>query len=374
MANCLRGSLIKAKALPKTLRKNGRSMEKYYGIQYLRGLAAVFVIIYHSLMMAAVAPYFQNPIGDFGVDIFFVISGFVMWVATDNKKNGTLHFWWARILRVAPLYWFFTLLIISAALLLPSLFFNSRGIDPVFILKSLLFIPAQNPDVGDVTPVYTIGWTLIYEMFFYLLFGFGLLIGDMRKRFIFIVVLFSGLALCGMLGEFKDPVLATYTGPIILEFSGGVVLGYFRQHLFNLGPKVGAGLVMAALASLLFVHADQSSRFWLYGVPSLALVSGVVVLEKYIQSNVKKIPLFLGEVSYSLYLSHPISQRVWYVVFIMLFGQIASKEVAIAYASGSVVVGILGGVICYLVVEKQLLRLARMGNRSKQSATHAIPS
>ncbi|MBA1204473.1 acyltransferase [Pseudomonas capeferrum] len=347
-------------------------MEKYYGIQYLRGLAALFVIVYHSLVMAAVAPYFQNPVGDFGVDIFFVISGFVMWITTDNKRKGTLHFWWARVLRVAPLYWFFTLLIISAALILPSLFFNSRGIDPVFILKSLLFIPAQNPDVGDVTPVYTIGWTLIYEMFFYFLFGFGLLIDDMRKRFTFIVMLFSGLALCGMLVNFKDPVLATYTGPLILEFLAGVVLGYFRRHLLNLGPKVGAGLVMAALTTLMLVHADQSSRFWIYGIPSLALVSGVVVLEKYIQGTVKKIPLFLGEVSYSLYLSHPISQRVWYVVFIMLFGQIASKEVAITYALGSVVVGVLGGVICYLVVEKQLLRLARMGTRRKQNATRVI--
>nr|WP_232247679.1 acyltransferase family protein [Pseudomonas putida] len=126
------------------------------------------------MVMIAVAPYFDNPVGDFGVDIFFVISGFVMWVTTEGKNKGIREFWVSRILRVAPLYWVFTCVLVAAALLMPSLFFNSRAVDPVFLLKSLFFIPALNPDVGDVTPVYTIGWTLTYEMFFYAIFGLSL--------------------------------------------------------------------------------------------------------------------------------------------------------------------------------------------------------
>lgn len=99
-------------------------MEKYYGIQYLRGLAAFLVIVYHSMVMSVVSPYFSNPVGEFGVDIFFVISGFVMWVTTESKKNNTLSFWISRIFRVIPLYWMFTLSIVLAAILVPSLFFN----------------------------------------------------------------------------------------------------------------------------------------------------------------------------------------------------------------------------------------------------------
>jgi exopolysaccharide production protein ExoZ len=79
-------------------------MERYYGVQYLRGLAAVLVIVYHSMVMSVVAPYFSHPVGEFGVDIFFVISGFVMWVTTEGKGKSPLGFWRSRVLRVVPLY------------------------------------------------------------------------------------------------------------------------------------------------------------------------------------------------------------------------------------------------------------------------------
>ncbi len=335
-------------------------MEKYYGIQYLRGIAALLVIVYHSMVMSVVAPYFNSPIGKFGVDIFFVISGFVMWVTTESKANNTLSFWMSRILRVVPLYWVFTLSIVCAAILVPSLFFNSRGLDFLFVIKSFLLIPTLNPDIGDITPAYTIGWTLVYEMFFYFIFGFSLFLMNLRKRFAFIFVLVGGLACCGMIFNFKGPILSTYTNSIMLEFLAGVGLGYFRTYLLKASVKVGVGLVILSFTVLLTCDADQSSRFWIYGIPSLMLVAGVVSLEKYIKLHISKLPLFFGEISYSLYLSHPISQRVWYVVFVLAFGQILNKNLALYYFVGSVFVGVLGGVVCYYVLEKQLLRLGRL--------------
>ncbi|CAI8817779.1 acyltransferase family protein [Pseudomonas sp. IT-P176] len=334
-------------------------MERYYGVQYLRGLAAVLVIVYHSMVMSVVAPYFSHPVGEFGVDIFFVISGFVMWVTTEGKGKSPLGFWRSRVLRVVPLYWVFTLMLVAAALLLPALFFNSRGLDVGFVLKSLLFIPARNPDVGDITPVYTIGWTLVYEMFFYLVFGFCLLVKDPRQRFFLVLAVFAGLACCGALFNFADPLLFTYTQPIMLEFVAGVALGYFRGRLPKLNLSMGGLLVVSSMAMLLLVDANQATRFWIYGLPALLLVAGVVALEKTIKTQVRSLPLFFGEVSYSLYLSHPISQRIWYVLFVWLFGQILNEQLALYYFAGSVTVGILGGVVCYYVLEKPLARLTR---------------
>lgn len=331
-------------------------MEKYYGIQYLRGLAAFLVIVYHSMVMSVVSPYFSNPVGEFGVDIFFVISGFVMWVTTESKKNNTLSFWISRIFRVIPLYWVFTLSIVLAAILVPSLFFNSRGLDLLFILKSFLLIPTLNPDVGDITPVYTIWWTLVYEMFFYFIFGLSLFLKEIKKRIAFIFISVGGLTCCGMFFDFKGPVLSTYTNPIMLEFLAGVWLGYFRSYLLKASVKVGGGLVILSFTILLTCNADQTSRFWIYGIPAFMMVAGVVSLENFFNRNISKLPLFFGEISYSLYLSHPVSQRIWYVVFVIIFGQILNKNLAICYFLGSVVVGITGGIVCYYLLEKPFLR------------------
>ncbi|MGJ7548719.1 acyltransferase family protein [Pseudomonas alloputida] len=341
-------------------------MEKFYGIQYLRGTAASLVILYHSLVMFAVAPYFSKPIGDFGVDIFFVISGFVMWVTTEAGNKSIFRFWLSRFLRVAPLYWLFTLALVAAVVYMPSLFFNTRGVDLAFLAKSLLFIPALNPDVGDITPVYTVGWTLVYEMFFYALFGLTLWVARPALRVVMIALVLCSLVLSGVLLKPEGAVAITYTNPIILEFLFGVLVGYKRHYLLGLGKVMTTALISVSIAALLLADAGAVPRVLSYGVPALLLVCGVISLEKYLRAKVSKAALLLGEASYSMYLSHPMTQRVWYVLFVALFGQVASKELAIVYAVGALAVGLLGGVMCYVVVEKSLLKFAKAmtGNKS----------
>ncbi len=99
-----------------------------------------------------------------------MISGFIMWTTTEDQNRGPGAFWLARIVRIVPLYWMFTTAYVMAALLTPASFFIVK-LEPAHILKSYLFIPATHPNLGLVAPVYTLGWTLNYEMFFYLLFG-----------------------------------------------------------------------------------------------------------------------------------------------------------------------------------------------------------
>ncbi|WP_338744528.1 acyltransferase [Pseudomonas putida] len=347
-------------------------MEKFYGIQYLRGIAAGLVIIYHSMVMITVAPYFDHPVGDFGVDVFFVISGFVMWVTTEGQNKGITEFWVSRILRVAPLYWLFTFVLVAAALLMPSLFFNSRGVDPVFLLKSLFFIPAQNPDVGDITPVYTIGWTLTYEMFFYAIFGLSLALQNLRMRLLFIAAVIVALAIVGSALAPEGPLAKTYTSPIIIEFLLGVLLGVTRQRWTGVGLLPASLLIGASGAALVLVDFNLTHRAFVYGVPAFFLVAGFISIEKYIRPNISRAALLFGEASYSLYLSHPVSQRIWYVLFVAIFGQITSLAMAVWYAVGAVTAGLTGGIVCYLLVERYLLKLAKIMSRSTLKAGPTI--
>lgn len=119
--------------------------------------------------------------------------------------------------------------------------------------------------------------------------------------------------------------------------------------------------IMVGASSVALVLADFTifTRSLVYGIPAFFLVAGFISIEKYIRSNANRVALLFGEASYSLYLSHPISQRIWYVLFVTAFGQISSLVMAVWYAVGAVTAGLLGGIVCYLLVEKYLLKLAK---------------
>ena len=72
-------------------------------VQYLRAIAASLVVLHHALNVPALAPFYVRPIGTFGVDLFFVISGYIMWATTAERHRAPTAFWLARIVRIAPL-------------------------------------------------------------------------------------------------------------------------------------------------------------------------------------------------------------------------------------------------------------------------------
>ena len=110
-----------------------------------------------------------------GVDIFFVISGFIMVYASSRwfgSARAPRVFLAHRIARIVPLYWA-TMMVYLAVLLLTPWLLNSEYLAPHFVIASFLFIPAARPD-GLVQPLYSLGWTLNYEMFFYALFAIAI--------------------------------------------------------------------------------------------------------------------------------------------------------------------------------------------------------
>src|ERR1019366_2869669 len=140
-------------------------------IQYLRGIAALMVVWHHGVgQLATLETYFPFRFGTSGVDLFFVISGFIMVVTTAGRDVTPTEFIARRFVRVVPLYWVLTLALAATALVAPSLF-RSVTLTAVSLIQSLLFIPHFSPShAGMIWPVLVPGWTLNYEMFFYVVF------------------------------------------------------------------------------------------------------------------------------------------------------------------------------------------------------------
>jgi exopolysaccharide production protein ExoZ len=328
-------------------------------IQYLRAIAASLVVLHHAFEAPPIAPFYPRPYGSFGVDLFFVISGYIMWSTTAGGSRGPLRFWTARIIRIVPLYWIFTTLYVAMALIVPRAL-GSGVLEPLHVLKSYLFIPATHPAVGLVRPIYQLGWTLNYEMFFYLLFGISLLVPSPRWRLPGLVGALALLVAIGLVDQPSGDLAAIYTNPLLLEFAAGVVLASVASRLQAAGPAIGCGLIGGALCWLVVAYTRETlpDLIVAHAVPAVAMMAGTLTLEPWARRQPSRLGVFLGDASYSLYLAHPFAQRAWYFVIAGLMGihTLASNAVVLV---SLVLVGLAGGALTYLFVERPIMRVGR---------------
>lgn len=331
-----------------------RPMPRLLGIQYLRAVAALAVVVYHATDRTGS----RFTVGAAGVDIFFVISGFVMWTLAETRPTTPLRFYRDRILRIAPLYWLVTMVMVAGAL---AGFFPRVRLTFEHVLASLLFIPHRSPSNGEIWPLLVQGWTLNLEMFFYLIFGLILLLPRAR-RFAALAGAFLVLVTAGLIFRPDDPVLATFTRPIMLEFLCGAVLG--RIWLARKLPGRLFGTSAVALASTGFawlaVYPGMIHGF-LFGLFAVLLVAGVLALEE--RGAMRRLSLlnYLGDSSYSIYLWHALAVSVVFkLAGILELGPLATAAVA-------TVAGTLLGVASYEMLEKPLVALTK-GKRAPMKA------
>ena len=141
-------------------------------IQILRAIAAILVVAFHTVLAAKsynlpTEFFYKVDIwGAAGVDIFFIISGFIMVYIQINKKKKPLDFLKDRIERIVPLYWFLTLFIAALLIVFPQAF-RELSLSANHLINSLFFINYFN---GDDHPLLYVGWTLEYEMLFYIVY------------------------------------------------------------------------------------------------------------------------------------------------------------------------------------------------------------
>lgn len=245
------------------------------------------------------------PHGHAGVDLFFVISGFIM--GTVGATETPVRFAYRRVTRIAPLYWLVTLTFCGLSLV-PGLMrnFSFTGEE---LLKSLLFIPYADRS-GQLYPLVVPGWTLNFEMFFYGIFAAALFIP--WPRLATILALFA-LAAGGVLFTPADPVMRVATSPLVLEFAFGLLLsGGLVHRSASVGFVLfGIGLFwMAGMMGGLFAPGDGFQRVLVAGVPSLLLLSGALTIEQADRWPSLPTAIFLGNISYSLYLTHGLALPV----------------------------------------------------------------
>ena len=277
-------------------------------IQALRALAVYLVVLAHSLPTLAMGGIetARLTFGLAGVDVFFVISGFIMVVTTDTRETQPGDFIWHRITRVVPLYWVLTLVVFGVALAAPSLVQATRS-NPVELVKSLFFIPFVKSN-GMVQPVVFVGWTLNYEMFFYLLFALSLVITARNLRLGCMLAVLIGLSLAGVCFPAPNRIYGFYTNPVMLEFGAGMFLGAIWAKMPASRGWVAAAWAGLTLAAALFAlrsaYWPDSHRVVGFGIPAFLIVSSALVLERAGRVVQAGWILLLGNASYSIYLTH----------------------------------------------------------------------
>jgi exopolysaccharide production protein ExoZ len=252
---------------------DGRAGQTLFAIQYLRGGAALAVCAYHALQWCDGG----FDVGRAGVDVFFVISGVIMWRITSGAPPRAVAFLWRRFTRVAPLYWAATLLVAAIAEVWPAFLPEVRpGLG--HLVLSLAFIPHLDPR-GLPFPTLPPGWTLDYEMIFYLVVGASLALGLRRARLVcgalFVIVVLGFL--------FPDSAYFLGANPMLLQFAAGV--GLAEAGARGLLPRRPVGFGLLAGGLLLFAMVQLGGLFselWrplVWGVPATLLVAGALAIE-----------------------------------------------------------------------------------------------
>lgn len=351
-------------------------MSKLQSIQVLRGVAALSVVAFHGFTLeqkyaggdALLPRLFQ--LGELGVDLFFVISGFVMATVTRGRfarKTETLRFLFGRLSRIYPTYWCYLLLTVAVFMLKPEWVNASQPLHASFISSFFLL-----PD--NYLPMLMVAWSLVHEVWFYVVFAMLL---QLKERYLFPALLLWGGVVIGA-NVFWVP--AQYMGakgimhhPFSLEFIAGALaaLGYFKvaKHERPSGylAPLSLAILLAGLgvAHVLELRLERGLLRPLFlGILFGFLVFALALMERWHKLEFHGALTALGDMSYTVYLSHILVLsavgRIW---------QFMGTNPASLADNGIAIVGmflavLVYGWIGYRVIERPALMAShRLRNR-----------
>lgn len=321
-------------------------------LQALRFIAAALVVYAHAVdsglatgARPLVAGTTLENFGAIGVDIFFVISGFII-TRTAQRAQDAVQFWRDRLLRILPLYW---LLSIPAA----AIAIGHDGFHPATLLTTLLFWPIWGQFAA---PYITVGWTLSFEMLFYLCMGLTRLRLDPR----WLLAVFFSLLLANIISP--SPLRTFLGNPIMFEFLAGIAIARWGSTRLA-WPAFLTAVVWLALTLIAGPGSNAEignivsgelvwQRLLLWGVPSALLVYGATGLENRCSGRVWMVLAKLGDASYAIYLSHR---------FITLFGGKLVMALGIGHdvTLPMLAVAVLAGWLVHIWIERPIDRSIR---------------
>ncbi|MFJ7795741.1 acyltransferase family protein [Pseudomonas sp. NPDC096950] len=342
-------------------------------IQYLRCVAALLVVFAHSnLQIFGVSARFTN-VGGFGVDLFFVISGFIMpyilfgglyrqgSIATNNAAG----FFWRRIARIMPMYFLVTAvavlisyLVMSGAIHNPDndlmYTFSPSRVDWSWFVESVTFTHWER------APILGVGWSLQVEFFFYLAITFGLLLGAQKLESIEFAILgfFFVFILFGSINTTNSMIAQNFCNPLVIEF----LLGLFLYRMVSNGQLMNtyAAITTIVLFLPIFMYIELKDviriiipsldRAVQWGFPALLLVWAAISLEGKVKEF--KLVSLLGDASYSLYLIHAIVAPL-YIFYMHKLG-ISLAVGPVIYLLAMLTICSAAGIAAHLYVEKPI--------------------
>lgn len=356
-------------ALPRT------RPDTLFAVQYLRAAAALAVVFYHVSVLSqktwGLDPERVDHVGAAGVDLFFVISGFIMAmiVARPGAFDGK-EFWISRIARVAPAYWVITLVVFVLALNLPNLF-NSTVANPYSLLVSLSFI-ALDQGHGDTGPLLVVGWTLNYEIFFYAIVALTAgLFAD--RKLLGTSAVISALILAGIVFQPANPTLEFYTDPILLEFVFGIVIFHvwnWSSQREQRGQRLASVAIFSVGVILLVLQWERPLQDWrpfFWGLPAVAVLYGGLGALTFKSPFLAR----LGDWSYALYLTH-----VFVVTLYIKHVMSSLSSIILPWQVHYLIMTVAAFAVAagyYVFIERPLSRILLKGLRQARSVPAAEP-
>jgi exopolysaccharide production protein ExoZ len=287
------------------------------GLQGLRGLAAILVVCAHAICTlhqkagAAIDLGFTYALGGLGVQTFFAISGLSMMLAHGNDfalPGASQKFAMRRLGRIVPLYWMTSLIYYL------KLAFAHSAPGVLALLLSLGFIPHQEPGQNFGSPVYGLGWTLQFEMFFYFMFTIALCFRR-RVALIGMALFFAAITTAAGLGLLsKEAVLGYLGSPIVLFFVAGMVIGVVRELIggrgrFPWGFWTSVGISLVAIASAVasvatFGAASNLAKASSVAAALLSVLACGLARPEPTSGLFRNLAKALGDATYAIYLTH----------------------------------------------------------------------
>lgn len=292
---------------------------KFENIQALRGVAVLLVVFCHLQVIEQKYSHGQMVLPDWldyaiaSVDLFFVISGFVIATVTRGQFQSLPaagRFIFQRVTRIYPPYWFYSVIVLILWWCKPELVNSAQG-NQVNILASFLIIP-QN-----LLPLVMVGWTLIHEMYFYLVITIFMPVVS-ERAFPVLLVLWALIVIVGSsffminLGGDCQATAQVIFHPLTLDFIGGAAIALLVNSRIGSKERLIAGIgISAFLFSLIWFGANEPivktegwPRVLLFGIPSLLVVYAAARAEISGKVCFPKSMITIGDASYSIYLSH----------------------------------------------------------------------
>ena len=326
-----------------------------------------------SKFKLSISEYYNlKPFGAIGVDIFFVISGFI--IAQVAKKNNGFRnskkFIVHRFLRIIPMYYICSI---------PALIWKIKTHLFKFpeLLNTVLILPFF-PLKQTAAPLLFVGWTLAYEWFFYILFACMICFFPKQKIKLMLYIMII-LSITGFIFMPEQPLLKLITSPLLLEFVFGIVTGLIYSKKGTLSLYLNSIILAAGILSFIllfyagkpvfdhFIHVSayfDLQHVLFVSIPCFLLVTGCLLMDeknklKLIFNN--RLLLLIGDASYSLYLIH--FYCISFLIKISLY--------YFPHIDGIILLPFIfffcvcAGIICYKKVEKKILRiLARVSDRN----------